>query len=75
MALLAALIRHSMFDEVILSVLRIATMPIKVEAGLPQVHALNCLKEAFTDGNIGSRAQPFLTQTIVACVDCLDSDM
>ena len=50
------------FDDVILDLLAIADAPIEVPASsaelrLPQVHALNCLKEIFTNSRFGASTE------------------
>ena len=53
----------------------IASMEISHEPRLPQVHALNCLKELFTDTRLGSATEPYLESTLLIAAKCLEQDM
>ncbi|KAL9102416.1 MAG: hypothetical protein Q9163_002437 [Psora crenata] len=67
-----------LFNEVVLEMQAIAGEPIdNATEGdavqLPQVHALNCLKDIFTDTKFGSSSEQHMADTLqmaVACLDC-----
>ena len=40
---------------------------------MPQVHALNCLKDIFTDSRLASLTERHMADTIEIAVSCLDS--
>lgn len=68
------------FDEVVLDLQAIADGPIAYEEGaeeieLPQVHALNCLKDIFTDARFGVSAEKHMADTLVIAASCLESTM
>ena len=42
---------------------------------LPQVHALNCLKEIFTDARFGPSSQTHIADCLDLAAQCLDSHM
>lgn len=44
-------------------------------ARLPQVHALNCLKDIFTNTRLGIATEKHLATTLTIAVRCLESDM
>lgn len=43
------------------------------EARLPQVHALNCLKEIFTNSKLNDVSEPFISKTLILAADKLES--
>ena len=68
------------FDGVIVDLQAIADAPtefaIGVEEGrMPQVHALNCLKDVFTTTHLGSATEPYINVTLEISAGCLESDM
>ena len=66
------------FNDVILDLQAIAHGPISHAAEndgmeLPQVHALNCLKDIFTDSRFGPSSETHIANTLdlaAACLDC-----
>lgn len=42
---------------------------------LPQVHALNCLKDVFTDALLGQASEPHIADTLEISAGCLESSM
>lgn len=42
---------------------------------LPQVHALNCLKDVFTDALLGQASEPHIADTLEISAGCLESTM
>ena len=68
------------FIQIISELLAEAQMPVDASTGprgvkLPQVHALNCLKDAFANSRLGSCSEPYLAETLEISVKCLGSDM
>ena len=43
------------------------------ECELPQVHALNCLKDIFTDSRFGLRTDHHIENLLCLAAECLDS--
>ncbi|KAH0544924.1 hypothetical protein FGG08_001004 [Glutinoglossum americanum] len=69
-----------LFVQVILDLLAEARQPIVASSGgqevkLPQVHALNCLKDAFANSRLGPCSEPYLAETMELSVKCLGSDV
>lgn len=53
-----------------------ADAPIGADLGsLPQVHALNCLKDIFTDARFGLRAETYVATSLEIAASCLESHM
>ena len=44
------------------------------ETRLPQVHALNSLRETFKSSILGTLARSYTTECLQLAADCLDSD-
>lgn len=42
---------------------------------LPQVHALNCLKDVFTDAQLGPASEPHVAVTLEIAAGCLESKL
>ena len=42
---------------------------------LPQVHALNCLKDIFTDARFGLSTETYVADTLGIAASCLESQM
>jgi hypothetical protein len=67
------------FDQVIFELKSLARntelSQDKDEANLPQVHAINCLKEIFKSSILGKRCDSHLTDCIQLAADCLRSEM
>ncbi len=66
--------------EVILDLQAIADEPIQSISGekmlrLPQVHALNCLKDIFTDTRLGPGTEPHVADTLDIAASCIESNM
>jgi hypothetical protein len=67
------------FDKAILKLESIAKLPVEspkagCETRLPQVHALNCLKDIFTNTRLGSATEPYLANFLAIATDCLRSN-
>lgn len=77
--ILAACVGHGFFDDVVLDLQAIADGPITyVELGdarLPQVHALNCLKDIFTDARFGPSTEVHVADTIAIAASCLENSV
>ena len=75
--ILAACADHGFFDDAVLDLQAIADGPILyVEPGdarLPQVHALNCLKDIFTDARFGPSTEDHVADTIDIAASCLEN--
>ena len=65
------------FDDVLTSLYRIAREKVQSavsanEWQLPQVHALNCLKDVFVDSQFGVRTEMQIGTFMELATDCLD---
>lgn len=76
---LSAFPEGDFFDDIILNLQKIARAP--VESGgdpenprLPQVHALNCLKDIFVDTRLGPGTELHMADTLDIATNCLESD-
>ena len=67
------------FGEAVRKLQTMAEAPLEHDASrglrLPQVHALNCLKDIFTNSKLGPSSEPHLSSTLVIAARCLDSEM
>ena len=77
---LGALPGGTFFDDVVLDLQAIADRPLDKDqdmedARLPQVHALNCLKDMFTDARFGSRTDRHVADTLEIAASSLESQM
>lgn len=75
--ILAAYPTGGFFDEVMLDLQSIADMPISEilsmgEPCLPQVHALNCLKDIFSDARFGSSSELHAANVMDIAARCLE---
>ncbi|KAF2150511.1 hypothetical protein K461DRAFT_258930 [Myriangium duriaei CBS 260.36] len=52
-----------------------ASFPIRDHQALPQVHALNCLRELFKHSKLGQRSEEFIPQSLLLAGQCLTSDL
>lgn len=53
-----------------------AEAPVGVDLeSLPQVHALNCLKDIFTDSRFGLSTESYIAHTLDIAASCLESQM
>ncbi len=78
--ILAAYPSGDFFNDVLLDLQAIADAPLNHttnvdELRLPQVHALNCLKDVFTDARFASGTEPHMSSTLDIATFCLDSQM
>ncbi len=68
------------FNDVIMDLQAIADGPITYDprsenAPLPQVHALNCLKDIFTDARFGTSTEAHIADTMGIAASSLESHM
>lgn len=67
------------FDEVLAELKSVAQMPSalseKDETALPQVHAMNCLKEIFKSSVLGKRCESHIAECLEIAADSLSSEM
>ena len=66
------------FKDALLDLQAIADGPLSDgedlgDARLPQVHALNCLKDIFTDARFGTGTEEFMGDTLEIAASCLES--
>lgn len=78
--ILAACTTGPFFDDVILDLQAIANAPVNDaqdadDARLPQVHALNCLKDIFTDARFANGTERHMAVTLDIAASCLKSYM
>lgn len=69
-----------LFSQAVQDLQKIAQLPAhnapqSENRNLPQVHALNCLKEACTDTRLGSATEEHMTDMVQLAVDSLESNM
>ena len=79
-AILASVSNSSKLHEIVLDLQAIADVPAaRFEDNdtprLPQVHALNCLKDIFTDSRFAGEMRRHIPTTLSISVSCLESDM
>ena len=68
------------FDEVVLDLQAIADTPIQEtpsieELRLPQIHALNCLKDIFSDTRFGTSTELHAADTLDIAASCLENEV
>ena len=68
------------FDDVIFDLQAIADTPTEgpqetFEMRLPQVHALNCLKDIFTDSRFGASTEGHIAISLGIAISNLESNM
>ena len=78
--ILSAFPSGEFFDHVVLDLQAIADSPIKTQENpghlrLPQVHALNCLKDIFTDALLGPASESYVAVTLEISASCLESQV
>ncbi|KAL4992354.1 putative death-receptor fusion protein-domain-containing protein [Aspergillus falconensis] len=67
-----------LFQQVIRELQDVAYIPAQLEAQnqtveLPQVHAMNCLREAFTNARLGPHTEGFLMPALNLSAECMGS--
>lgn len=78
--ILSAIPEGDFFNHIISSLQTIANSPIESRANqgnprLPQVHALNCLKDLFLDTRLGPSTELHMADTLNITAGCLESDL
>lgn len=78
--ILSAFPESDFFDNVIFDLQAIADAPIEPgkdleNPRLPQVHALNCLKDIFVDTRLGPGTEPHISDTLEIATSCLESTL
>ena len=67
------------FEEVMTQLKTLAQQPVKVtgidETNLPQVHAMNCIKEIFKSSTLGKRSDNHISDCVQIAADSLNSEM
>lgn len=76
--ILSAIPEGDFFDNVIFDLQAIADAPIEFgedleNPKLPQVHALNCLKDIFVDTRLGPETELHISDTLEIATSCLES--
>ena len=73
---LAACVGEQFFDDVVLKLQAMAKEPTGTDLGyLPQVHALNSLKDIFTDARFGLCIEIYVADGLEIAASCLESHM
>ena len=77
---LAAFPKGHFFDGAVVDLQAIADAPVERSANagdlrLPQVHALNCLKDIFTDARFGPSTEEHMAITLEVAISCLENEM
>ncbi len=73
---LAAYPGDKFFDDVVVDLQAMANAPVGTDLGsLPQVHALNCLKDIFTDARFGLSTEDYVAGALDIAASCLESHM
>lgn len=78
--ILSAFPSGEFFDHVVIDLQAIADTPLRnfedfEDIRLPQVHALNCLKDIFTNALLGLASEPHVAITLEIAAGCLESDL
>lgn len=67
------------FQDVMSELMSLARRPVELsekdETNLPQVHAINCLKEIFKSSSLGKRAESYIAECLQLAADSLNSQM
>ncbi|KAL6716949.1 hypothetical protein ACLMJK_004862 [Lecanora helva] len=68
------------FNDVISDLQATATLPVTTglnddEARLPQVHALNCLKDVFTDARFSTSSERHMAGSLEIAASCLENEI
>lgn len=78
--ILSALPYSDFCNNAIIDLQAIADAPIELGGDsentlLPQVHSLNCLKDIFTDAQLGPSTEPHMADTLEIAASCFESEM
>jgi hypothetical protein len=67
------------FQDVMMELISLAKRPVvlseKDETNLPQVHAMNCLKEIFKSSALGKKSEGHIAECLQLAADSLNSEM
>lgn len=67
------------FNDVMTELASLSRRPVELsekdETNLPQVHAMNCLKEIFKSSTLGKKAESHIAECLQLAADSLSSDM
>lgn len=67
------------FEEIMVQLKALAQKPVQLsridETNLPQVHAMNCLKEIFKSSSLDRKAEPYISEGLRLAAGSLRSDM
>jgi hypothetical protein len=67
------------FQDVMSELKALARMPVQLsekdETNLPQVHAMNCLKEIFKSSSLGKKPEGHIADCLQLAADSLNSDV
>ncbi|MCJ1478167.1 hypothetical protein MMC13_006843 [Lambiella insularis] len=77
---LSAYASGRVFDSAVSDLQAIASLKVAIAADVaeprfPQVHALNCLKDIFTNSRFGPATESHLAKTLTIAVDCLGNNI
>ena len=74
--MLAACVGEQFFDDVVINLQAMAKEPTGTDLDcLPQVHALNSLKDIFTDARFGLCIEIYVADGLEIAASCLESHM
>lgn len=72
----AAYVGDKSFDDMVMDLQAMANAPTGADlVSLPQVHALNCLKDIFTDARFGLSTEIYVAESLEIAASCLESHM
>jgi Putative death-receptor fusion protein (DUF2428) len=67
------------FGDVMIELAGLARRPVEIsekdETSLPQVHAMNCLKEIFKSSSLSAKAEPHIAECLQLAADSLNSEV
>ena len=79
-SILAAYPHGEFLESVIAELQQIAQSPVErqqrgLQMRLPQVHALNCLKDVFTTTRLSEGTENYVESALIVAVDCLNHEV
>lgn len=78
-SILSANANRPAFNDVMTELASLARRPVELlekdETNLPQVHAMNCLKEIFKSSTLGKKAESHIAECLQLAADSLSSEM
>ena len=79
-SILIAIPSGPFFESAMLDLQAIADAPVVHDSELevlhlPQVHALNCLKDLFTNTRLGNSTEPYVEHTLSIAAERLESNL